>query len=422
MSELSPLLPSDPAPVPLPADDLPRRDARRRSFLLFLFSILGSLGLLGRALQLTVQEVYPLLRQVDFESPALSASVVEACAMLFCVLLLLPLLFGSWRALTGHPLRRAEIPPVRLWQIMLLLGVWFCDLILVTALVIFFPLGWAPAIPFFLLGVALPVVGLVWVGAGGLTGGSWRRVWAALGLGMVGGTALALIAEYLLVFGGAALAALFLAGDPAFQRLAEHFGSSIENVRNTEELFLLIAPVLRNPLVMIGLFVAFAGLGPLVEELVKPLSVLLLGKSLRFPAEGFALGALGGAGFALLEGLVSVSGFVSLAGIGLMMRAAASLMHILASGLTGWGYASAILQRRYGRAALLLALAVGLHGLWNGATLLAVYGALLVGLDWKDLLLTIASILVGLGILTTVFTLSAVFLPLLNYQLRAARR
>lgn len=415
MSETPASLSPDLVPEPAP---LPDRSAQRRSLLLFLFGILGSLALLARVIQLGLLDIYPAVRETNFSSETLSAAAIEACAMLFCILLLLPILFTSWKALKGRPLRRAEIPPIHVWQLIVLLGIWFLVLLFATGLVYVAPFGWVLAIPFLLLGIALPVGGLAWIGIGGLPSGSWRRVWAALGLGMLGGSGLALALEYLLFIGaGSLLVRLFLPAEVSLQTALEEIRRQIENAKATEDLLAVLAPYLRNPLILVGALTLFAGAGPLIEELAKPLAVLLIGKRLHSPAEGFFLGALGGAGFALLEGLLSVSGYLELAGVGLLMRAAASLMHILASGLVGWGYAWLLLRRDYGRMLLMISLAFVLHGLWNASILVALYSAVLVSLDPTNLLPGLP-MLASMGILMVAFLLALVFLPLLNHQLR----
>ncbi len=48
-------------------------------------------------------------------------------------------------------------------------------------------------------------------------------------------------------------------------------------------------------------FLFFSVMIPMLEELVKPLAVWLFGNQISTPAQGFALGALCGASFALLE-------------------------------------------------------------------------------------------------------------------------
>jgi hypothetical protein len=162
-----------------------------------------------------------------------------------------------------------------------------------------------------------------------------------------------------------------------------------------------------------------AGIGPIIEEIVKPLAVLILGRRLRSPAEGFALGALCGAGFALIEGLMAASGTVEMWGVGLLGRAVSSLMHITASGLMGWGYASARLEKRYGRLLLMFLLAVGIHGLWNGSALTTVYGALLtVGDPANPNLLGMLFMLAGLGMLALMLPTMLIVLPLLNRRLQ----
>jgi hypothetical protein len=409
--------PLEPTPASADLTAGSHRPARRRSLLLLLFGGLGGLALLGRVIQLSIQEVYPALRRADFSSQTLPAAVVEACAMLFCILLLLPILATSWQALKGRPLRRAAIPPIRVWQVILLLAAWFSVLVSATGLVYVASFGWVLALPFFLLGITLPVAGLAWIGIGGLPGGSWRRLWAALGLGMLGGSGLALAVEYMLFAGIGLLATRLLPGNLDLDTILEQVKLQMQTATAGEEMIAILAPYLHNPLILIGILILFAGLGPLIEELCKPLAVLLTGRRLHSPAEGFALGALGGAGFALLEGLVSISGFVELAGVGLLMRAAASLMHILASGLVGWGYASLLLRRDYGRMLGMLLLAVGLHGLWNGSIVISLYGAVLFSAEPTNLLPGLA-MLAGLGTLMVIFALTLIFLPLLNYQLR----
>jgi RsiW-degrading membrane proteinase PrsW (M82 family) len=96
-------------------------------------------------------------------------------------------------------------------------------------------------------------------------------------------------------------------------------------------------------------------------------------------------------------------------------------MHITASGLMGWGYASARLEKRYGRLLLMFLLAVGIHGLWNGSALTAVYGALLTVVDpAHPNPLGMLVMLAGLGMLALMLPTMLTVLPLLNRRLRPA--
>jgi hypothetical protein len=141
---------------------------------------------------------------------------------------------------------------------------------------------------------------------------------------------------------------------------------------------------------------------------------------LRSPAEGFALGALSGAGFALLEGLSAASSMAEAPYFGLSARMASSLMHITLSALMGWAIASARLEKRWLRLAGVYLLCSLLHGLWNGSALLAVYGSLRFLLQDTnyDPLGTLAMIS-GVALLLLVLILVAIGLPGLNRRLRS---
>jgi RsiW-degrading membrane proteinase PrsW (M82 family) len=108
---------------------------------------------------------------------------------------------------------------------------------------------------------------------------------------------------------------------------------------------------------------------PLVEELLKPLAVYFLMRRKLQPWEGFVLGATAGAGFALFENLTIGAGvetwtFVTLTRVG------TAAIHILTTGLIGWGLASAVTEKKYGRLAGSFIASVTLHGVWNGLNII----------------------------------------------------
>ena len=105
-------------------------------------------------------------------------------------------------------------------------------------------------------------------------------------------------------------------------------------------------------------------------------------------------------------------------------RAASSLMHMLASGLVGWGIASARLEKRTLRLAGCYLGAVGLHGLWNGSVLMVVYGALRLTLLKGGPVdpVSIGLILLGAGLLALLLPVVLVALPVANHLLRPAAR
>jgi hypothetical protein len=403
-------------PIPAPA--------RRREALLLLASLLGILGLLGRA-------IFMIVTGLDAASGAggdSAGGVLDALGMLACAGMLAPTFVHSLRRLRGGEIRPARVPPARFWPLAALAAIWVGSVAagsVLSASVLSEEPGfaWIAVAPFFLAGVSLPIAGLSWIAAGGQPAGSARRLWAAFGLSMAGSTLLALVAEYA-VLGAAALVFIAAAAaNPDWLTLAQQLRDQLSGAAGMEAVLNVLAPYLTNPLALLAVLAFAAGIGPLIEEAVKPAAVWLLGRRLRSPAEGFALGALCGAGFSMLEGMAAASGATEMLGFGLIGRAASSLMHITASALVGWGIASARLGRRPWRLAGAYLLGVGIHSLWNGSAVLAVFGALrfmLAGAG-PDLLGGLA-MLVGLATLGLLLAVMLVLLPLISARLRSASR
>ena len=389
---------------------------RRRDILLLVFGVISILGLLGRGIYLIVMGI------VSFDPTSmttLASNIYGGLSMFLCAVLVLPSIVLTIRSLKGQTIHAAKVPRVKLWQVAVLVSIWVLILILGSIINGLFDYGWAVAAPFFLLGILLPIAGLVWIAIGGLPTGSWRRLWATLSIGMNASTSLAILLE-LLVVGAALLVAIIIAAiNPALRNTIEQIRNQITTTTDVQALLPILAPYLNNPLVLLVALVFVAGIGPLIEEAIKPLAVWLVGKRLRSPAEGFALGALCGAGFALLEGLLSASGATELLGFSLAARAASSLMHITASGLMGWAIASACLEKRYGRLAWTYLLSVTIHGLWNGSALLSVYGALRFSnqATSPDLLGGI-SVIIGIATLGLMLVSILIILPIINRRLR----
>lgn len=134
-----------------------------------------------------------------------------------------------------------------------------------------------------------------------------------------------------------------------------------------EAMLALLAPYITNPL-LIGTGIGFiAVIVPLIEELFKPLAVWLFARQIESPAQGFALGVLSGAAFALFESLnASADGTMSWAMI-VTARTGTSVLHMLTSGLVGWGIVSAFQEKRFGRFFPAYIAAFLIHGIWNAA-------------------------------------------------------
>jgi RsiW-degrading membrane proteinase PrsW (M82 family) len=152
---------------------------------------------------------------------------------------------------------------------------------------------------------------------------------------------------------------------PEFFQEFIKLGKIIEQETNQDVILELLAPYLLSPVVLTTLIGYIALIVPLIEELFKPLAVWIFIKKIESPAQGFAMGLLSGAAFALIESLnASGDGTVSWPII-VSIRAGTSLLHITASGLVGWGIASAFREKRILRFFAAYFTAVAIHGIWN---------------------------------------------------------
>ncbi len=129
--------------------------------------------------------------------------------------------------------------------------------------------------------------------------------------------------------------------------------------------------VFQNPLTIVFILIFICGIVPLIEEFFKPLGILLFANEKPTPAQGFVLGMLCGAAFGFLESVMALSDTGSNWYMVVLLRAAAGLLHMVATGITGWGYAVAVNGKGPWRAFLALLASVGLHAVWNLFAILA---------------------------------------------------
>lgn len=136
-------------------------------------------------------------------------------------------------------------------------------------------------------------------------------------------------------------------------------------------------PYLTKPGVVVSTVLFFSVIVPMLEEAFKPLGVWLLAGKLDSQAQGFSLGALCGAGFALVETLNN-SAQTDDWGIILFTRIGTGAMHITTSALIGGAIVLAWHERRYLRLLGTYLLGVFLHGLWNFVAITNGFSSLLV--------------------------------------------
>jgi hypothetical protein len=172
----------------------------------------------------------------------------------------------------------------------------------------------------------------------------------------------------------------------------------------------LLGPYLYNPAVIAAALGYIAVIVPLIEELLKPLAVWLFARKIESPAQGFVLGLLSGAAFALFESLnASADGTTSWAVI-VTARTGTSVLHMVTSGLVGWGIVSAVHERHIGRFFAAYTMAVLVHGIWNAAATGTGLSALGESLGKPEWLYNFAPaficglMVLGIGIIALLFT------------------
>lgn len=310
------------------------------------------------------------------------AILVVSAVCLVAGLLLLPSALYALERLTGRPWSAWLAPLYRLRPTLL---IFVLPLVLgigsgVRQIV---PLSWIVFPPLHILAIGLPILWVLYLAVRGLPLGSRQRMWGVFGSGLLLGPTLIIIAEGLAALVVLLPVILVLSGSPKLLDELMALSEWVSRVSpSQQELLNALTPYLVSPAV-IGLSLFFMALiVPLIEEFIKPVGVwLLMGRKLR-PAAGFAAGALSGAGFALLESLFAYSeGGWALTAVA---RTGTAMVHILTSGLVGWGLVQAWGQKKYLLLVLSYAGAVAVHGFWNGLSLLAVFSALAAQVQLAD--------------------------------------
>jgi RsiW-degrading membrane proteinase PrsW (M82 family) len=250
--------------------------------------------------------------------------------------------------------------------------------------------------------VVLPLWLLLGLGAQKLPFGTRWETSNVLGLGMTLGPLILVTLEVVVLIIGFIVVMAYIAAQPELLSELERLVNDIVLLGpNSEEAPKLLAPYLTRPSVIFGALVYFALIIPVVEEIFKPIGVWLFARKLE-PSQGFALGALSGAGFALAE-TFGVSGQTSEWGILLLTRIGTGILHITTSALMGAAIVLAWRKRRYAQLVGNYFLVVALHGLWNALAILFTFGNLMELFDQQGTLRTMQfPISIGIGVLAMI--------------------
>ncbi|HEY9075379.1 MAG TPA: PrsW family glutamic-type intramembrane protease [Anaerolineaceae bacterium] len=278
-------------------------------------------------------------------------------------------------------------------------------------------IAWLLLPPLQLLVVVLPLWWMVESARRRLPRNSPQRTWGMLTFSLLITSQVIVVVEIVGIVLAGIIVVVILAMQPGAASELERLATRLMNSQMDPEILVrVMRPFMQQPWVIFGILALGAGVVPLVEELLKPLGLwALLGRKLT-PAEGFVMGAVCGAGFALLESLGNLSGPLTDGWLGLAAgRIGTGMLHVTCSAMVGWGMASAWHEGNYLRLGGTYALAVLLHGIWNVFGLLMGIVPILQG---NSLLLRLGQAapyaLAGLGVVLLAILLA------LNYSIRKA--
>lgn len=245
-----------------------------------------------------------------------------------------------------------------LFPILLVLGTWTLDADQLTL-----------ALPIYLGVTGLLVAWLLWIGLRDLRPGSAQRAFGAFGAGLVATPLLALTLELIAGFALVVVLAIYANTNPELVKIIEQLlsPSGPETV--------VLTPLVKDPVVLGVVLFGLGIVGPFIEELLKPLGVYLLLRRKLTEEQGFALGALSGAGYALFENL-ALNASPDTLFIGAIGRFGASALHIATAALSGWALARAVQQKRFLPLAGILGLNILIHGIWNSLIVLLATGTI----------------------------------------------
>lgn len=347
----------------------------------------------------------------EFGDPA--SSMIGAFAFGFITLLLI--LCGWFVLQKTRGLEQADLPfklPFALWHWAVILplagfGILFGGLITLAE----FPwLNWLILPTLTILVIVPPIWLLFGTASNGIELGPRWRFFSILSLSMTVAPVIMIVLEI------AILVAIIIAGvvyiamtQPDLVYELESMALFANENMSEEALLAWLAPYITNPY-LIGTGIGYiAVIVPLIEELLKPLAIWLFARKIESPAQGFALGILSGAGFALVESLnASADGSTSWAVI-VAARTGTSMLHMLTSGLVGWGIVSAFKERRIGRFFAAYFSAFLIHGIWNASAVGAGISAIGEAVGKPEWLFNYAPALLcglmvlGIGVVTLLF-------------------
>lgn len=299
---------------------------------------------------------------------------------IFSGLMLVPIFLISYFRMRGESLpvwldtsrlivRKVALWLILPWPLIVLLG-WF---IAGNPQAATFLLG-----PINLLVAGIPILWIYTSAHWKLEGGPQLRKWRIFGFSLTVMPVLVIIIEVIALFFLAVLGVLWFAYrfsvNPQLESEFTYLFNRIAiSGRDPDAILQILEPYFLQPSVIFLGIAIFGGIMPIIEELFKPLALWTLAGRKITAQEGFVGGLLCGAGFALMENVLyftvaTTSQDWLFMAIG---RASTGILHMLASGLVGWGLAKAWHSGKWRFLGLTTLGAFLFHGIWNSMALIS---------------------------------------------------
>jgi hypothetical protein len=207
---------------------------------------------------------------------------------------------------------------------------------------------------------------------------------------------------------------------PGGEEMVQRFSELLQSTPALEDPEALVALV-RSPLVIVAALSVVAGAVPLIEEAVKTLGVPLLAYRRPGMSQAVLWGLAGGAGFALVEGLLNTLGGLQGWALVVLVRLGATLLHCLTGALMGLAWYEGLRRWRRWRMLGLYGGSVAIHAFWNvlsvGVSFLSLSAT---GADAPVTATLLSGLSLGLvaGLVGTALVMSLVLVWLLRYVRR----
>jgi hypothetical protein len=265
--------------------------------------------------------------------------------------------------------------------------------------------------------ISLPIWIIARLATNGLDTGSGMRRWGTFSLGMTLGPMLLFLAEILAVVVIFFFIILWVLLTPGMAQDLQIQADRLRLLANEKEILRIILPYLLNPFFILSVLGFFSVLVPVIEEAGKPIGVWLGANFIMTPQQGFALGALSGAAYALVESLGNSASAAGMWQTLITARVGTDVVHILNSALMGWALVDAWHNRKFLKLGLTYLAVIFIHGLWNAASLCYGLGSLKDSAPdlpaWVGMLSTLS-----IGIMIALTAIMLIVTVVMNFKLR----